>query len=143
LASEFDFGDFGVDLRRYVPLRPNHVLAIQALGIHQRGAVPFSELAAVGAFLRGIDPERIRDKSVVMCQSELRLPIRGRFGGVVFGGVGMAGPSIDRIETSSPLWAGGLGLRVAFDPARRVNFRFDIGLSEFGVQPYFQFQEAF
>ncbi|MBN1425630.1 BamA/TamA family outer membrane protein [Candidatus Fermentibacteria bacterium] len=143
LGSEFNFHDVRVDLRQYLPLRTNHVLAAQVLGVQQAGEVPFSELASIGTYLRGIDPERIRDRSLALLQGEYRLPLRGRVSGVVFGGGGLVGRSLKGLETSSPLWAAGFGLRVAFDPVRRINFRFDVGFSRYGAQPYFQFQEAF
>ena len=39
--------------------------------------------------------------------------------------------------------AGGLGLRFTGNPEERANVRFDIGLSEYGSEVYFQFSEPF
>jgi outer membrane protein assembly factor BamA len=143
LGSDFDYDSWTVDLRRYLTLRPLHILAFQVLATGRSGDVPFDQLARMGDVVRGIYAGRFQDQFLGAAQMEYRFPISRRFSGVLFAAAGDVSPTVEDFEFGEPKLAGGAGLRFALNVEEKVNFRFDLGVSRWGVEPYFQFSEAF
>ncbi|MBW2297603.1 MAG: hypothetical protein JRF32_08350, partial [Deltaproteobacteria bacterium] len=81
--------------------------------------------------------------NMVTIRAEYRFPIKGRWGGAVFGAVGDAFPDATTLEEIDPKIAGGGGLRFALNKKEKINVRLDIGVSRYGVFPYIMLQEAF
>lgn len=141
MGSDFDYDMYTADVRGYRTLRPSHVIAFQFLGMFSRGEVYFDEMPVIG--LRGIFENRFMDRNSIMAQAEYRFPIRGRFSGVAFFGIG------DVAEHPAAFWwedftfAGGGGIRFALIPEEKINIRFDLGASPYGIYPYLHALEVF
>ncbi|UOG75568.1 outer membrane protein assembly factor [Hymenobacter tibetensis] len=148
LGSDFQFGRYLLDARRYISLDQDHktVLAGQVVGQFQAGAVPFRELANLGGdkLLRGYYDGRYRDRQLVVAQVELRRQLFWRFNGVLFGGVGQVGNTLADFDEGGLKYTGGAGLRFKFNRRDRLNVRFDYGVGRDGSTGfYFNFGEAF
>jgi hypothetical protein len=105
LGSDFDYDDYLLDVRRYVPVGAGQVLAFQARGRIMTGEPPFYRLPTIGGIgmMRGLFDGRFRDKTAAAVQAEYRFPIWKIVGGVVFAGRGGGraselswGPSVHR-----------------------------------------------
>jgi outer membrane protein assembly factor BamA len=145
LGSSYDFGLYGADLRRYITLFGNHVLALQGRYRGSWGDVPFQFLPSVGGDgpMRGLLEQRYRDEVAATVQAEYRLPINRRFGVVGFLSAGQVAKEPSRLELTDPRIAGGLGLRIALNTEQKLNLRIDIAFSEMGTSPYVNMREAF
>ncbi|MBD3221021.1 BamA/TamA family outer membrane protein [bacterium] len=88
LGGEYDFTEYELDLRTYLPLARRHVLALQAYTLISRGATPFWRLPSVGDLphSRAYGQERFRDKTLGGLQVEWRWQWSSRFGLEVFAG---------------------------------------------------------
>jgi len=131
LGSDVSFAEAELDARGYapVPLLPGAVLALQ-LRLHVTGGdVPFYLLPTFGGdrSLRGIVDGRHRDRTSLLVQGELAIPLVWRLGLELFGGAGEVAPRPSRLALSRLVPAGGLGLRLWVDPADRVFLRLDHG----------------
>jgi len=140
LGSDYAFEHYQVDLRRYLTVRPGHVLAFQVAASAVRGDVPFYELPSPP--LRGLYQDVFVDRSAASLQAEWRFPAQGRFGAAVFAGVGGVGKNLGDVNPVE-LWAAGAGVRYVLNRAERITLRLDVGVSPLGVFPYFMVMEAF
>lgn len=144
LGSELSFTRLSLDVRQFVDLGAEHVLALQARGDLLSGEVPFDRNAKLGGaeLLRGYIRGRFRDDALVAAQVEWRFPIYWRFRGAAFVGAGQA-------VGESPLSparfhvAGGVGLRFVLLPREHIVVRLDGAASPDAVRPYFAPGEAF
>jgi len=143
LGSEFDYESYILDLRRYIPLGQREVLALHAYASERRGQVPAFDLNPLGEVLRGVDPERYRDRAIAVAQVEYRFPLVGRFRGAIFAAAGEVAPKLSRLDRRGLHTTGGLGFRFVIDERDQTAVRFDIGIGEESSQIYFQFGEAF
>lgn len=143
LGSEYDFATWTLDMRQYFSPRPNHIFAFQWIATGRSGTVPFDRLGRLGDLMRGIESGRVQDRFVGVFRGEYRFPLAGRLGGVLFGATGDVASVAKNFSMRDPQYTGGLGLRFALNPAEKINFRFDLGISRWGAAPYFQFAEAF
>lgn len=141
LGSSFRHAVYRLDLRRYVGLGGDWVLALQIAGEHVRGDVPFDRLPSPQ--IRGIFAGRFRDRNQVTTQTELRFPLFRRLSSVAFVAVGDVAPRLDGLTFADPKWGAGGGLRFALLPKEKLNVRFDLAYSPWGFEPYFQLREAF
>jgi outer membrane protein assembly factor BamA len=144
-GSDYDFTDLRVDLRRYARLKDNHVLALQAVVASATGQPPFYKLQMIGgpSNLRGYYEGRYRDRALTQLQAEYRLHIAGRIGIAGFVGAGQVGDRLADIDLGNLRYAGGLGLRWAFNPAERLNLRLDLGFASGSSGMYITLGEAF
>ena len=144
-GSDFGYGRYKVDVRHYFRLGPERVIAAQVLGNFASGQAPFYDLPMVGGgnTLRGYYQGRWRDDVVISTQAEVRLPIRGRFGGVVFAGLAEVAPRLSAVSLDNLKFAAGGGLRFRFNQAEKVNLRADVGIGAGSSGLYFGLEEAF
>lgn len=142
IGSHFDNSIYSVDFRYYINLLNSQVLAIQLLGSSVAGDIPFNEYSKLKA-MRGVNGNRFRDKKMFMTQIEYRFPLYGRFSGVAFGAIGDVTDKIQNIAIHNLKYSFGVGLRFSVNPDEKINFRFDVGFSPWGISPYFQITEAF
>ena len=142
-GSDFEYKRYELDVRRYISTFDTHVTAAQVVFIDQIGNIPFTEMTSPGTYARGIDAERFRDRAFGFFQIEHRFPIWKRYGAVIFGSLSILDDTIEDLRLSETKPAGGFGIRYSINPDERLNFRFDMGFSRYGAQPYFQVQEAF
>lgn len=145
LGSSYDFGLYGADVRRYISLFGNHVLALQGRYRGSWGEVPFQFLPSVGGDgpMRGLLEQRYRDDLAATVQAEYRLPINRRFGVVGFFSAGQVAEELSELELADPKLAGGFGFRIALNTEQKLNLRIDIAFSEMGSSPYVNMMEAF
>ncbi|NEU67041.1 BamA/TamA family outer membrane protein [Spirosoma agri] len=148
LGSDFRYTAYAIDLRRFMRLYRNQVLAVQAYGQFNNGAVPLRSLASFGGSnsMRGYYDGRFRSKNQLVLQAEYRVPIIGRVGAVGFFGLGNVGDHLRDLNFQALKYAYGGGLRVALNRKERLNLRVDYGWG-FGESTshglYFQLGEAF
>lgn len=146
LGGDHSFTAAALDARRYVTVRPGHVLAFQGLATAATEGVPFQEMGALGGqnLLRGYFGGRFRDRSRLALQVEYRLPVWWRFGLAGFAGAGQVAPSPGDFAFDRFHPAGGVGLRILLDESEGMNLRFDYGVGEDGASGvYITFAEAF
>ena len=137
LGSDYRFVRYQLDARHFQPILSNRtILAMQFLGQFHTGAVPFRELAGLGAnlggtlynnanLMRGIYEQRFRDRQMVTFQAEVRQKLFWRIDAAVFGGVGNVSQFVDKFDIANTKYAGGVGIRFNFLPRDRVNLRLD------------------
>ena len=144
-GSDYTYTDAQVDLRNFFEVVPKHVVAVQAAGEFMGGNVPFQNLARFGGqnIMRGYFDGRYRDKHGVVIQAEYRLPLWWRFGLVGFAGVAQVADQIAHFGMNRFWFAGGAGVRFAWNPEERVNIRMDYGVGSHSDGLYFTVTEAF
>jgi len=145
LGSDFHYEDYLFDVRRFFPLGAGQVLALQAKGRVMTGDPPFYRLPTLGGIgmMRGLYDGRFRDKTMAAAQAEYRFPIWDVLGGAVFAGLGEVAGQPSEMSMSALQFAAGVGLRLALDSKERINLRFDLGYSKYGVFPIVVITEAF
>lgn len=145
LGSEYDFGELEVDLRQYVPVWRDHVLAVQLLAKFQLGDVPFYKLAQLGGedMLRGYFEGRFRDQALYALQAEYRFPVWWRFSAVVHGALGQVASTPWRLASRRPNWSLGAGGRIMLNTDERLNLRADLGFGHDTWGIYVGIGEAF
>ncbi len=146
LGSGFNYTNIVIDLRKFIRVYNNQVLALQLYNFMNVGDVPLRSLANLGGSnsMRGLFDGRYRDKNQLVLQGEYRTPIAGRFGAVIFTGVGDVGHTVTDYSFKDLKYSCGGGLRFAVDKKEKLNIRLDYGLAggkNHGL--YFQLGEAF
>ncbi len=145
LGSETAFGKLKVDLRTYLEVLQDVVCALQGTASYGSGEVPLHRMEELGGLrvLRGYRFGRYKDECTAVFQSELRFPIYGRFGGVVFAGAGQLGETFSRFQMEQTKYSGGIGLRFRPNLKSDVRIRLDVGVSEESTGVYITLLEAF
>jgi outer membrane protein assembly factor BamA len=144
-GSDFDFNRYILNLRQYLSITSNHLLAIQFYGNFVGGYSPFYELPALGGqnLMRGYFLGRYRDKQYVLAQAEYRTSLLWRIGLVGFAGVGDVTDRLELIQLSELKYSVGAGLRFALDVKEKLNVRIDFGIGKNSSGIYFAIEEAF
>lgn len=146
VGSDFNFAVRNLDVRKYVALSKNVVLAFQANLISTSGSVPIRQLTNIGsnAYMRGYYEGRYTDKNLLAFQSELRFPLYKRFGMVTFAGVGRVGNALKDVFIPQHLKPSiGAGLRFALSPQEKLHLRVDAGFGNKSNGTYLNMGEAF
>jgi outer membrane protein assembly factor BamA len=146
LGGEFNFTRYNLDLRRFIPLSANQVLAFQALGKFSAGQVPFREMANLGGdrMMRGFYDGRFRDRQMAALQAEFRQHLVSRFGVVAFASLGQVSGRFTDFEADNLKRAVGAGLRIMLNRQEKLNIRIDYALgSNKASGLYFAIGEAF
>jgi outer membrane protein assembly factor BamA len=144
-GGDFDFNRYEIDLRQYVAIQQQNVLAFQAFVSFVRGNPPFYELSALGGqrTMRGYYQGRYRDKNYLAGQAEYRRHLWRRLGFVAFAGLGDVESETGDFRIKSAKFSGGFGLRFLFNQAEKVNIRADFGFGKNTSGVYFGLEEAF
>ena len=145
MGSDYQYTSYTLDLRRFIRIYKEQVLALQVLGLFTAGEVPLRSLAALGGsnVMRGYYAGRFRDKNQGVVQAEYRVPIVGRIGAVGFAGIGNVGPELKDLNFQELKYSYGGGLRIALNKAEKLNLRLDYGLGQHSQGFYLQLGEAF
>ena len=145
LGSDYQYTNYVLDLRRFIRIYGQQVLALQAYGFFNAGEVPLRSLAYLGGAnsMRGYYAGRFRDKNQAVIQAEYRVPLFWRLGAVGFGGIGNVGPELKDLDFHYCKYSYGGGLRVALNRAEKLNLRLDYGLGKESRGFYLQLEEAF
>jgi hypothetical protein len=144
-GSDWGFNKTTLDLRSYHAFYGDYVLALGGLWERADGAVPFDQLATPDGsnHLRGLEKGRLRDKQQLVLQSEIRVPLPGRFAAVAFAEAGKVGPTFGDMLDNEYHSAYGGGLRFNVNTERRLNFRLDAAWVDQSVGFAASFGEAF
>jgi outer membrane protein assembly factor BamA len=146
LGSDFSFGRFCLDLRRYIRFSSSRVLALQSQLLVQTGQPPFWRMGMLGGekLLRGYYLGRYRDKNMLCVQAEYRwVPVIWRIGLVGFVGLGEVADRLDHFELGGLKFSYGGGLRFVLDSAQRLHVRLDFAFGQKTSGIYFTAGEAF
>lgn len=147
LGSDFNFNTHIVDVRKYIDIKSNHVVAIQGYGKFNFGDVPFNQMSLMGGpfRMRGYREGRYRDKHIAEVQLEYRTPLVYRTGLVVFGAYGMVANKPQNLIFKNGKTSIGGGLRYSLDEKDRMHIRFDYawGQGKENRYGYFTIGESF
>ena len=146
LGSDYQYTNFVIDLRRFIRLFKQQILALQAYGSFNAGEVPMRSLAFLGGAnsMRGYYAGRYRDKDAGILQAEYRIPLWWRIGAVGFADIGNVGSELKEVNLVHFKYSYGGGLRIALNQAEKLNLRLDYGLAKGHSQGfYLQLGEAF
>ncbi|TXT34228.1 MAG: surface antigen (D15) [Chitinophagaceae bacterium] len=146
-GTDFQYTNFVLDLRKYIRLYDNQVLAMQLYSFNNSGEnIPIRSLASFGGAnrMRGYYEGRYKDKQEFVIQTEYRMPIYKRIGAVVFGGVGNVNDKVSDFSLNKLKYSYGAGLRFAINKSEKLNIRIDYGIAG-GINKgfYLQIGEAF
>lgn len=145
-GSNFNYTNVVFDLRKYIPVFNNKVLAFQLYSFNNTGEVPIRSLASFGGAsrMRGYYDGRYKDKDMLEFQGEYRFPVYKRIGAVAFAGGGTVGNSFTDYSLSDLKFSYGAGLRIALDKREKLNLRLDYGIGQGKNNGfYLQLGEAF
>jgi len=151
LKGDNNFVKYGVDLRRYVPLkphrtlgdRPKHVIAARLMVGFSRGQLPFSQVYFLGGAdtLRGYDEDRFFGNRSFLFNLEYRRQVQQNVQAVAFLDAGRAWRAEERLDFPGSLVVGyGFGLRV---DTPLGPLRLDFGFGSEGSQTHFGFAQQF
>lgn len=148
IGSDFSFSTLVIDLRGYLKIKKDHMLAAQLYGKFNSGNPPFNQMSLLGgaARLRGYREGRYRDLNLVSSQIEYRSAFYKDFMGIaVFAGAGMVSNQLSGFSTKHLRSASGAGFRFLMDPENRLTVRIDyaVGQGKENRQFYFTLSEAF
>jgi outer membrane protein assembly factor BamA len=137
LGSNFTFSQYMLDLRKYLNVTHNQVLAVQSWWSFTTGEAPFQHISLIGGSdrMRGYFEGRYRDRHAMVHQLEYRLPVYRNFGMVFFGHAGQVAQSPEQFDWSRFRYGGGFGFRYKLNQDG-LNIRLDIA---FGDQRAFYF----
>ena len=144
-GSDYSFRNYTLDLRKFISVYKENILALQLYAEHGNGTIPFHMLSQMGGtqLMRGFFQGRFRDKNVVAFQAEARIPVWKRFSLAVFGSVGEVSPSINQFALNKIKLTGGAGIRMRLLKTQKVNIRLDAGFGKDSYGIYLDFSEAF
>jgi outer membrane protein assembly factor BamA len=146
LGSDYTYTNFVFDIRKYIPVVRNQVLAMQLFSFNNTGDVPIRSLASFGGSnrMRGYYDGRYKDMNQIVLQTEYRFPVWRRFGAVLFAGTGSVGKNFDDYALNDLRYSYGGGVRFALDKKEKLNIRVDYGIGHGKNNGfYLQLGEAF
>jgi len=145
-GSDYLYTNYVIDLRRFLRIYKQQVLALQVFGSFNAGPTPLRSLSYLGGAntMRGYYAGRYRDKNAAVIQAEYRVPLFWRIGAVGFADAGNVGAELDYINFHHFKYSYGGGLRVALNQKEKLNLRLDYGVAKGSSQGfYLQIGEAF
>jgi outer membrane protein assembly factor BamA len=145
-GSDYNYTNVILDLRKYMTVFHNQVLAFQLYSFNNTGETPIRSLASFGGAsrMRGYYDGRYKDLSQLIVQAEYRFPVYKRIGAAVFGGGGNVGKTATDYAISDLKYSYGAGLRFALDTKEKLNLRVDYGIGQGNNSGfYLQLGEAF
>jgi outer membrane protein assembly factor BamA len=146
LGSDFAFGRFMLDARRYFRFSASRVLALQSQLLVQTGQPPYWRMGMLGGEkgLRGYYLGRYRDNNMAYFQAEYRwVPVFWRIGLAGFAGLGEVADRLGGFRFGGLRYSYGLGLRAVISRAQRLHVRLDYARGQGSSAVYFTAGEAF
>jgi len=143
--SQNNFSKSTIDLRSYNTMPLGLVLALSTLWERADGDVPIDRLSMPDGTtrMRGLTKGRLRDRQQFVLQSELRIPLSGKFSSVLFADAGKVGSDMSSLVDHQFHYDVGGGLRYSLNSERRFNFRIDVSYVDNGIGAAASFGEAF
>jgi hypothetical protein len=144
-TSGYNYSYTELDVRRYISIKKNNVLAFQLDAIFTSGNVPYRSLATLGSpnMMRGYYGGRYRDRNVVAFQVEDRIHLWWRIGAVAFAGLGQVSNDYTQWHLQQVKYSIGAGLRFAVLPKEKLNLRVDYGFGYKSQNFYLTVTESF
>jgi len=144
-GSDYDFNIQSLDLRHYIPVLENSVLALSVQFKDSHGEVPIRLLPSPDGtmLLRGIENGRYRDNMLLGFQSEFRFPVRNKFSGTLFAEAAQVARDYSDLAIDSFKTSIGAGIRYALNPEQRFNLRADVAWVDNGIGLIINVREAF
>jgi len=144
IVGNYTYNRLTIDLRKYLSLYPDNVLAFQLYGGFIDGDAPFKYYSQIGQVIRGYLPALYIEKKLVAAQIEYRrVPLLGRFGFTLFAGTGSVSKTIADFKSSKFKFAAGFGFRYILVEAEKFNIRIDYGVGHDSAELYLAVGEAF
>lgn len=147
IGSTHTFTTVSSDLSYYKTFFKKTVFATNIYSVFNFGKeVPFNRMARLGGYrkLRGYYEGFLTDNHAVAVQAEMRQMLFWRIGIAAFANAGQVVNNTTNFSFSAFNYSYGTGLRIMFDKEKKVNLRFDYGLSNLGTRGfYISFNEAF
>ena len=145
LGSEAGFNWIEADIRHYLSLGKEQILAFQLFGEAVGGDVPFFRLPALGGEerMRGVLRGRYRDRASFVAQTEFRTSLYWKLGGVLFASVGEVAASPGRFALRGLRHSAGIGVRFTIDEREKLKLRLDYGVGPGTDGFYLTVDEAF
>lgn len=139
------FDRYSADVSSYHAMSRRAILVVNYFVSFTSGTAPFNALSLLGGTkrMRGYYEGRYRDQHAALLQTELRLTIYRRLGGVLFGAVGLLGDNRQWLRVADPKAAYGAGLRFTVNRRDHLNIRLDYGLGRQSSGFYLTIGEAF
>ncbi len=121
------------------------MVALRAYACHASERTPLFDLCLFGSGsdLRGYEVGRYRDRAMFAAQGEYRFPLGGRFGAVVFAGIGKVAPTFSDMSDEASLPSVGAGVRWLAAETARVNLSVDFARGKDESTLYVYVKEAF
>ncbi|MCR5697573.1 MAG: outer membrane protein assembly factor [Marinilabiliaceae bacterium] len=146
LGGKHNFGNYITDIRRYMAVGNESVVALQYYLQLTSSNAPFHHKSTfAGTRLARAVSHNLKyvDRAAWLLQGEFRFPIIWRIGGVAWAATGNVAHTTDKILYDTHIMAGG-GLRFKVFPKQGLNLRLDGGYSSRGEGAiYFNIREAF
>lgn len=146
VGSDYSFNQFIGDFRGYLAAGEKTVWAAQLLATGLDGDPPFFSLPRLGGDdgLRGYRAGLFMDMTRALARGEFRRDaIVGRFGGVLFAGIGDVAPNVNKLTSAGNLWTAGFGIRYLWDKEEMLKIRLDFGWGNGDSGFYLSLGEAF
>ena len=145
IGSEYNFGQYIIDTRKFFPVRKKDVIALQSYLYFNSGNVAYRNMAYLGGsdMMRGYYAGRFRDINSIAFQGEYRLHVYGRFGIVGFAGMGEVSDNLKNFNIRTFHYSWGGGLRFKINRKENYNLRLDYGVGQGTSGLYFTVSEAF
>jgi len=145
IGSDFNLKFLSIDLRKYIKVAQNSVLAFQGISGLGFGDVPFRKLEELGGsdMMRGFYGGRFTDKCLMAYQAEFRQFLFWRLGVVAFAATGEVAPKVSDFYLTGLHSTYGGGLRVALSKREKLNLRIDYGIGNHSNAFILQLREAF
>jgi len=135
IGSDYNFGEYTFDVRKYLSLSDKHVFALQGYISLTSKNPPFYSMPHLDRYMRGMTPNLHIDKQIAVFRAEYRffpweIGFLSRMGFVVFAENGQVVEEPKNFSISNARSDFGFGLRYSFFLEDRLNLRIDIGFGE-------------
>jgi len=141
LGSVDDYQAYSLSYRSYHLLKPDFVLAWEAVGCDRQSSTPLWDACRID--LRGFSVTDYMGKSSAYGQAEGRLRLSEHWGVVAFAGAGQITDSFSGFDNNDWIPSYGFGLRFMVMQSQRINMRLDYGWSTDSNAVYLAVGEAF
>lgn len=135
LGSDYSYEQITLDLREFISLKKNHILAFQQLAVFSSNVLPFEKMFKTGDYARAYPSNIFLNRQGFAFRTEYRVfPFRGKFweriGFVTFYDNAVAARDMRHFSIDNFHYSFGLGLRISLFVKDRFNLRIDYGKSE-------------
>ena len=147
-GSDYNFSQHKIDMRKFITISEDHILAFQTLFTYTKDEAPFQKLGDLGSKMRGYNSGRFIDNHRLIFRSEYRLfpwktGFPKRIGFAAFIETGQVAHELEKISFSELKCCGGVGLRFMLIPEEKFNLRIDFAIGNNSSDLILTSQEAF